>query len=135
MTIHLTQQVCKLQLQMPDNYVHMQLETEVYYELSEDKVCQFYAELLLRPAGKVSHSLSCGNSCTQLHILLPTCTFFNQFNYHEFMESWQQSVPDGMTTSLGQLKVSNSEMFIYHIAGIFHGRKISPKPVTFVTIA
>ena len=29
---------------------------EVYYELSEDKVCQFYAELLLRPAGKVSKS-------------------------------------------------------------------------------
>ena len=27
---------------------------EEYYELSEDKVCQFYAELLLRPAGKVS---------------------------------------------------------------------------------
>ena len=25
----------------------------VYYELSEEKVCQFYAELLLRPAGKV----------------------------------------------------------------------------------
>ncbi len=28
----------------------------VYYELSEIKVCQFYAELLLRPAGKVSES-------------------------------------------------------------------------------
>ncbi len=27
---------------------------EVYYELSEEKVCQFYAELLLRAAGKVS---------------------------------------------------------------------------------
>ena len=30
-----------------------------------------------------------------------------QFNYHEFMESWQQSVPDGMTTSLEQLAVSS----------------------------
>lgn len=29
------------------------LSPEVYYELSELKVCQFYAELLLRPAGKV----------------------------------------------------------------------------------
>ena len=30
---------------------------------------------------------------------------FDQFNFDEFMESWQQSVPDGMTTSLEQLKV------------------------------
>ena len=29
-------------------------DSEVYYELSEEKVCQFYAELLLRPAGKVN---------------------------------------------------------------------------------
>lgn len=49
-----------------------------YCELSEEKVCQFYAELLLRPAGK--------------------------FNYHEFMESWRQSVPEGMRTNLVQLK-------------------------------
>lgn len=48
------------------------------YELSEERVCQFFAELLLRPAGK--------------------------FNYHEFMESWRQSVPDGMTTNLSQLE-------------------------------
>ena len=33
------------------------LPAEVYYDLSEEKVCQFYAELLLRPAGKVQ--LSC----------------------------------------------------------------------------
>ena len=26
---------------------------DVYFELSEEKVCQFFAELLLRPAGKV----------------------------------------------------------------------------------
>ena len=32
---------------------HVFTDTEEYYELSEDKVCQFYAELLLRPAGKV----------------------------------------------------------------------------------
>lgn len=29
-----------------------------------------------------------------------------QFNYSEFMESWQQSVPLGMTTDLQQLRVS-----------------------------
>lgn len=51
---------------------------KVIYELIEERVCQFYAELLLRPAGK--------------------------FNYQEFMESWQQSVPLGMTTDLKQLK-------------------------------
>ena len=27
--------------------------TETYFELSEEKVCQFYAVLLLRQAGKV----------------------------------------------------------------------------------
>ena len=30
---------------------------------------------------------------------------FAQFNYGEFVESWQQSVPDGMTTNLDQLEV------------------------------
>lgn len=44
----------------------------VHYSLSEDKICRFYAEYLLRQAGR--------------------------FNYHEFMDSWQQSVPEGMTT-------------------------------------
>ncbi|EDO31491.1 predicted protein [Nematostella vectensis] len=51
---------------------------EVHYHLLEDKICRFYAEYLLRPAGR--------------------------FNYHEFMESWQQSVPDGMTTTLEHLQ-------------------------------
>lgn len=51
---------------------------EVFYKLSEAKVCQFYGELILRPAGK--------------------------FNYHEFMKSWQDSVPEGMLTSLHQLE-------------------------------
>lgn len=53
-------------------------EGEVYYELSEARVCQFYAELLLRPAGK--------------------------FNYQEFLDSWQASIPEGMVTSLDYLK-------------------------------
>ncbi|KAL9980866.1 hypothetical protein ACROYT_G009505 [Oculina patagonica] len=43
-----------------------------HYRLSEDKICRFYAEYLLRQAGR--------------------------FNYHEFMDSWQQSVPEGMIT-------------------------------------
>jgi sister chromatid cohesion protein DCC1 len=86
----------------------------VYYELSEEKVCQFYAELLLRPAGKVSKILflvvllltpQIKISLTQTCIYMQNYCYFDQFNFDEFMESWQQSVPDGMTTSLGQLKV------------------------------
>lgn len=50
---------------------------EIVYSLQEDKVCCMFAEMLLRPAGK--------------------------FNLAEFLESWQQSVPDGMRTSLYQL--------------------------------
>ncbi|KAK3727803.1 hypothetical protein QZH41_008223, partial [Actinostola sp. cb2023] len=52
-------------------------QSEVYYTLNEDRICQFYAEYLLRPA--------------------------DRFNYEEFIESWQQSVPDGMTTKSQQL--------------------------------
>jgi len=40
------------------------------YCITEDRVCSFYAEYILRPAGK--------------------------FNYHEFLEAWKQSVPEGM---------------------------------------
>ncbi|XP_062501736.1 sister chromatid cohesion protein DCC1-like isoform X2 [Corticium candelabrum] len=47
------------------------------YCFDELKVCQFYAEYLLRPAGR--------------------------FNIDDFLESWQQSVPSGMQTSLQQL--------------------------------
>lgn len=43
----------------------------------------------------------------QIITLYPWCHVCFQFNYQEFMESWQQSVPDGMTTSLGQLRVSS----------------------------
>jgi len=46
--------------------------------LSEEKVSTFYAEYILRPAGK--------------------------FNYQEFMEAWAQSVPDGMTVKQEHLK-------------------------------
>ncbi|XP_015757732.1 PREDICTED: sister chromatid cohesion protein DCC1-like [Acropora digitifera] len=52
-------------------------ENTVYYKLSEDKICRFYAEYLLRQAGR--------------------------FNYHEFMDSWQQSVPEGMITKSAHL--------------------------------
>ncbi|XP_022088282.1 sister chromatid cohesion protein DCC1-like [Acanthaster planci] len=50
----------------------------VFYCLNEDKVCQMFAEMLLRPAEK--------------------------FNLAEFLLSWQQSVPDGMATGMHQLQ-------------------------------
>ena len=38
-----------------DTHTHiMQTPADTYYELSVEKVCQFYAVLLLRQAGKVS---------------------------------------------------------------------------------
>ncbi|XP_071965830.1 sister chromatid cohesion protein DCC1-like [Antedon mediterranea] len=48
------------------------------YAINEDKVCQHYAEELLRNAGK--------------------------FNLEEFLAAWQQCVPEGMKTDPGQLK-------------------------------
>ncbi|XP_033644966.1 sister chromatid cohesion protein DCC1-like [Asterias rubens] len=53
-------------------------EDEIFYCLNEDTVCQLFAEMLLRPAEK--------------------------FNFAEFLLSWQQSVPEGMTTGLHQLQ-------------------------------
>jgi len=50
-----------------------------FFSLSEDQVCTYYAEYILRPA-------------------------LGKFNFHEFMTAWKESVPDGMTTSLGHLK-------------------------------
>jgi len=50
-----------------------------FFSLSEDKVCTYYAEYILRPA-------------------------LGKFNFYEFMTAWKESVPDGMTTSLGHLK-------------------------------
>ncbi|KAM8871182.1 sister chromatid cohesion protein DCC1 [Spinachia spinachia] len=50
----------------------------VFYALDEDKVCQSTALLLLQNAVK--------------------------FNLREFQEVWQQSVPEGMSTRLDQLK-------------------------------
>ena len=52
---------------------------EVYFELSADKICRATAQMLLQNAVK--------------------------FNLAEFHEVWQQSVPEGMTTRLDQLKV------------------------------
>ncbi|XP_065905943.1 sister chromatid cohesion protein DCC1-like isoform X2 [Dysidea avara] len=54
------------------------LDPERVYSLSERQVCQFYAELLLRPV--------------------------DRFNYEEFMDCWKQSVPDGMNTSMDYLR-------------------------------
>ncbi|XP_072250719.1 sister chromatid cohesion protein DCC1 [Leuresthes tenuis] len=51
---------------------------EVYYALYEDRVCRGTALMLLHNAVK--------------------------FNLREFQEVWQQSVPEGMSTSLEQLK-------------------------------
>ncbi|XP_049585991.1 sister chromatid cohesion protein DCC1 [Syngnathus scovelli] len=51
---------------------------DVFYALDEAKVCRGTALMLLRNAIK--------------------------FNLREFQEVWQQSVPDGMSTSLSQLK-------------------------------
>lgn len=48
-----------------------------FFKLNERKVSRFYAEILLRPAGK--------------------------FNLEEFLECWEKCVPDGMITSLSQL--------------------------------
>ncbi|XP_005994610.1 sister chromatid cohesion protein DCC1 [Latimeria chalumnae] len=51
---------------------------ETYFALNEDKVCRVTAQMLLQNAVK--------------------------FNLSEFQEVWQQSVPEGMTTRLDQLK-------------------------------
>lgn len=53
---------------------------KVFYALHEDKVCLGVALMLLQNAVK--------------------------FNLREFQEVWQQSVPEGMSTRLDQLKVS-----------------------------
>lgn len=52
--------------------------TPTRFRLPEENVCRFYAQYILRPAGK--------------------------FNYHEFMEAWSQSVPEGMTCRPEHLK-------------------------------
>ncbi|KAK7825596.1 hypothetical protein U0070_016236 [Myodes glareolus] len=58
-------------------------EDEVYFELNADKICRVTAEMLLQNAVK--------------------------FNLAEFQEVWQQSVPEGMTTRLDQLKAVGVE--------------------------
>ncbi|XP_062611315.1 sister chromatid cohesion protein DCC1-like [Saccostrea cucullata] len=49
-----------------------------FYSLNEDKICQFFAELILRNSGK--------------------------FNLKEFLRVWEQTVPQGMKTNLSQLE-------------------------------
>ncbi|XP_030409610.1 sister chromatid cohesion protein DCC1 isoform X1 [Gopherus evgoodei] len=53
-------------------------EDEVYFEMKADKICTATAQMLLQNAVK--------------------------FNLAEFQEVWQQSVPEGLTTRLDQLK-------------------------------
>ncbi|XP_072007355.1 sister chromatid cohesion protein DCC1 isoform X2 [Engystomops pustulosus] len=53
-------------------------EEEVFFSLDEDKICRATAQMLLQNAVK--------------------------FNLSEFQEVWQQSVPEGMTARLDQLK-------------------------------
>ncbi|KAF1460702.1 Sister chromatid cohesion protein DCC1, partial [Spheniscus demersus] len=57
---------------------HLEYSGEVYFEMHEDKICRAIAQTLLQNAVK--------------------------FNLSEFQEVWQQSVPEGMTTRLDQLK-------------------------------
>lgn len=52
---------------------------QVFYALNEDKVCRGVALMLLQNAVK--------------------------FNLREFQEVWQQSIPEGMSSRLDQLKV------------------------------
>ncbi|XP_056017772.1 sister chromatid cohesion protein DCC1-like [Ostrea edulis] len=49
-----------------------------FYSLNEDKICKFSAELILRNSGK--------------------------FNFKEFLNVWEQTVPQGMKTSLSHLE-------------------------------
>lgn len=60
-------------------YISDLTDGEVYFTLDEDKVCRAMAQMLLQNAVK--------------------------FNLAEFLEVWQQSVPEGMTTRLDQLRV------------------------------
>lgn len=57
--------------------------------MHEDKICRAIAQMLLQNAVK--------------------------FNLSEFHEVWQQSVPEGMTTRLDQLKVKTIKQY-----GFFH---------------
>uniref|UniRef100_A0A8D0L5Y0 Sister chromatid cohesion protein DCC1 n=1 Tax=Sphenodon punctatus TaxID=8508 RepID=A0A8D0L5Y0_SPHPU len=57
---------------------HILLTGDVYFEMDADKICKATAQMLLQNAVK--------------------------FNLTEFQEVWQQSVPEGMTTNLDQLK-------------------------------
>ena len=66
--------------QLDKSFAYLFTDPERVYSLSERQVCQFYAELLLRPV--------------------------DRFNYEEFMDCWKQSVPDGMNTSMDYLRVT-----------------------------
>lgn len=71
---------------------------KVFYALHEDKVCRGMALMLLQNAVK--------------------------FNLREFQEVWQQSVPEGMSARLDQLKVRLYLSYILHsqkkvVRGVF----------------
>ena len=62
----------------------------MFYALNEDRVCQATALMLLQNAVK--------------------------FNLAEFLEVWQQSVPEGASTRLDQLRVREFPLlgFLFH---------------------
>ncbi|KAK3092052.1 hypothetical protein FSP39_024775 [Pinctada imbricata] len=61
-----------------DRITHRYVVDTKFYNLNEDKICRFFAELVLRHAGK--------------------------FNFQEFLKVWEQTVPSEMKTSLHQLE-------------------------------
>lgn len=75
-------------------------------DLCEEKVCRFFAELLLR-AGR-------------------------RFAYQDFLDTWQQSVPIGMITSLDHLKVCIwpcvhfCHLYISHVLAYAHSFNAVP---------
>jgi len=61
-----------------DGEIQENLDRPDRVTLDEDKVCQHFAEVCLKNSGK--------------------------FNLSDFLQAWQQSVPEGMTTSLAQIQ-------------------------------
>ncbi|XP_039279908.1 sister chromatid cohesion protein DCC1 [Nilaparvata lugens] len=62
-------------------------EGDALFELTEDKVCRFLAEALLRPLANGDHNDA---ACSG-------------FDLQQFLAAWQHSVPEGMETNVQQL--------------------------------
>lgn len=91
---------------MGTRWIHRALHAfsagEVYFELSADKICRATAQMLLQNAVK--------------------------FNLAEFQAVWQQSVPEGMVTSLDQLKVPHLACCEVHRSLLHGGLLGTPVP-------